>query len=391
MKAVNILAPDVGMARACVALRVHRTGVYRDDARRRLLCPLPVTRLPRPVPPLALSDAERQALKVVLYSERFADCAPPTIYATLLDEGTYMGSVRTMYRLPAGDGQTRERRNQCSHPVYTKPELLATGPNEVWSWDITKVRGPVKWTYFHLYVILDIFSRYVVGWMIAPRESAQLAEQLIAETVAKQNVAPGTLTLHADRGTSMRSKTVAELLVDLEVVKSHSRPYVSDDNPFSEAQFKTFKYRPDFPQRFGCIEDARTHCQQFFPWYNDSHRHSGIGYMTPAAVHYGQCLPIEKGFSLSADDVLRRQVIMELMCSGPVEFAAINSAHGIDFCTYFATELTQLQQYEDAELIKADAERIQVTAKGRMFVRAVGMVFDKYLGQPSTSKFSKLI
>lgn len=288
MEAVNELAPDVGMARACAALRVHRSGVYREDARRRHLCPLPVTRLPRPAPPLALSDAERQALKAVLCSERFVDCAPPTIYATLLDEGAYLGSVRTMYRLLAVDGQTRERRNQLTHPVYTKPELLATGPNEVWSWDITKIKGPVKWTCFHLYVILDIFSRYVVGWMIAPRESAQLAEQLIADTVAKQNIAPGTLTLHADRGTSMRSRAVAELLVDLEVTKSHSRPYVSDDNPFSEAQFKTFKYRPDFPQRFGCIEDARAHCQQFFPWYNERHRHSGIGYMTPAAVHYGQ-------------------------------------------------------------------------------------------------------
>jgi putative transposase len=288
MKAVNILAPDVGMLRACAALRVHRSGVYRDDARRRLLCPLPVTRLPRPAPPLALSDAERQALRDMLCSERFADCAPPTIYATLLDEGSYLGSVRTMYRLLAVDGQTRERRNQLTHPAYTKPELLATGPNEVWSWDITKIKGPVKWTYYHLYVILDIFSRYVVGWMIALRESAQLAEQLIADTLAKQNIAPGTLTLHADRGASMRSKTVAELLIDLEVTKSHSRPYVSDDNPFSEAQFKTLKYRPDFPQRFGCIEDARTHCQAFFPWYNDSHRHSGIGYMTPAALHHGQ-------------------------------------------------------------------------------------------------------
>lgn len=294
MEAVNVLAPDVGMTRACAALRVHRTGVYRDDARRRHLCALPVARSPRPTPPLALSDAERQALKDVLCSERFADCAPPTIYATLLDEGTYMGSVRTMYRLLAVDGQTRERRNQLTHPVYTKPELLATGPNEVWSWDITKIKGPIKWTYFHLYVILDIFSRYVVGWMIAPRESAQLAEQLIADTVVKQNIAPGVLTLHADRGTSMRSKTVAELLVDLEVAKSHSRPYVSDDNPFSEAQFKTFKYRPDFPQRFGCIEDARAHCQQFFPWYNDSHRHSGIGYMTPAAVHHGQAQALFK-------------------------------------------------------------------------------------------------
>jgi putative transposase len=247
MEAVNILAPDVGMLRACAALRVHRSGVYRDDARRRLLCPLAVTRLPRPAPPLALSDAERQVIRDMLCSERFADCAPPTIYATLLDEGTYLGSVRTMYRLLAVDAQTRERRNQLTHPLYTKPELLATGPNEVWSWDITKIKGPVKWTYYHLYVILDIFSRYVVGWMIALRESAQLAEQLIADTLAKQNIAPGTLTLHADRGTSMRSKMVAELLIDLEVTKSHSRPYVSDDNPFSEAQFKTLKYRPDFP------------------------------------------------------------------------------------------------------------------------------------------------
>ena len=287
MAGVNVLAPDVGMVRACSVLRLHRSGVYREDVRRRCLV-APAVRLPRLAPPLALSETERQVLRDVLCGERFADCAPPTIYATLLDEGTYLASVRTMYRLLAVDGQVRERRNQLTHPIYAKPELLATGPNQVWSWDITKVKGPVKWTYFHLYVILDIFSRYVVGWMIAPRESAQLAEQLIAQTVAKQNIAPGELTLHADRGTSMRSKTVAELLLDLEVTKSHSRPYVSDDNPFSEAHFKTLKYRPDFPQRFGCIEDARAHCQRFFPWYNDDHRHSGIGYMTPAAVHYGQ-------------------------------------------------------------------------------------------------------
>lgn len=210
------------------------------------------------------------------------------IGALLRREGIYLGSVRTMYRLLAADGVVRERRNQLTHPVYAKPELLATGPNEVWSWDITKIKGPVKWTCFHLYVILDIFSRYVVGWMIALRESSELAEQLIADTVLKQNIAPGTLTLHADRGTSMRSKLVAELLVDLDVAKSHSRSYVSDDNPFSEAHFKTLKYRPDFPERFGCIEDARAHCQQFFNWYNDSHRHSGIGFMTPTAVHHGQ-------------------------------------------------------------------------------------------------------
>jgi putative transposase len=288
MAAVNALTPDVGLARACAALRVHRSAVYRDDARQRHLTRLPLMRSPRPPPPLAFSDAECQALQVVLCGERFADCSPPTIYATLLDEGIYLGSVRTMYRRLAADGHSRERRNQLTHPAYAKPELLATQPNEVWSWDITKVKGPVKWTYFHLYVILDIFSRYVVGWMIAPRESAELAEQLIADTVAKQGIAPGMLTLHADRGTSMRSKVVAELLVDLEVAKSHSRPYVSDDNPFSEAQFKTLKYRPDFPARFGCIEDARAHCQEFFHWYNDSHRHSGIGFMTPAAVHHGE-------------------------------------------------------------------------------------------------------
>jgi len=288
MAGVNVLAPDVGMLRACSALRVHRSGVYREDVRRRCLVTPAVVRQPRPAPPLALSAPERQVLHDVLCGKRFVDCAPPTIYATLLDEGTYLASVRTMYRLLAGNDQARERRNQRTHPVYAKPELLATGPNQVWSWDITKIKGPVKWTYYHLYVILDIFSRYVVGWMIAPRESAQLAEQLIAQTFAKQKVAPGELTLHADRGTSMRSKMVAELLVDLEVTKSHSRPYVSDDNPYSEAHFKTLKYRPEFPPRFGCIEDARVHCQEFFPWYNDTHRHSGIGYMTPAAVHYGQ-------------------------------------------------------------------------------------------------------
>lgn len=288
MGAVNELALAVGLARACANLRIPRSTVYRHDASRRHLTAPAAIRKPRPAPPLAFSDTERQSLREMLCSERFADCAPPTIYATLLDEGIYMGSSRTMYRLLAADGESRERRDQLTHPAYAKPELLATGANEVWSWDITKLKGPLTWTCFHLYVILDIFSRYVVGWMVAPNESAELAEALIAETVTKQDVAPGTLTLHADRGSSMRSKLVAELLVDLDVAKSHSRPYVSDDNPFSEAQFKTLKYRPDFPERFGSIEDARAHCQLFFTWYNDHHRHSGIGYMTPAAVHYDQ-------------------------------------------------------------------------------------------------------
>jgi len=288
MGALNVLAPDVGMARACAALGVNRSGVYRKDARRRHLTTSLVITSPRLPAPLAFSDAERQTLKAVLCSERFADSAPPTIYATLLDEGIYVGSVRTMYRRLADDGQTRERRDQLAHPAYAKPELLAVQANEVWSWDITKLKGPAKWTCFHLYVILDIFSRYVVGWMIALKESAELAEQLIGETIAKQAIEPGTLTLHADRGASMRSKPVAALLVDLDVAKSHSRPHVSDDNPYSEAQFKTLKYRPDFPERFGSIEDARAHCQEFFAWYNGVHRHSGIGYMTPEAVHYGQ-------------------------------------------------------------------------------------------------------
>lgn len=288
MNAVDTLAPDVGVVRACTALAVPRSSLYREQARRRHLHTGSTATAPRPPPPLALTTTERDTLRKVLYSERFADCAPRTIHATLLDEGVYLGSVRTMYRILNDAGQSRERRAQRCHPIYTKPELLATRPNQVWSWDITKLKGPEKWTCFHLYVILDIFSRYVVGWMVALRESAELAELLIADTIAKQAIAPNTLTLHADRGSSMRSKPVAALLVDLNVSKSHSRPHVSDDNPFSEAQFKTLKYRPDFPQRFGGIEHAQTHCRQFFGWYNDEHRHSGIGFMTPKTVHYGE-------------------------------------------------------------------------------------------------------
>jgi len=288
MQALNQLAPEVGLAPACAALNLSRGAVYREDARQRHLTPATVTLAPRPPAPLAFSAPERQQLRDELNSERFADCSPYFVYATLLDEGRYIGSVRTLYRALEAEGQSGERRRQRIHPVYAKPELLATTPNQVWSWDITKLKGPAKWTCFHLYVILDIFSRYVVGWMVAPQETAELAEQLIAETVAKHHLPPNTLTLHADRGSSMRSKPVAALLVDLEVAKTHSRPYVSDDNPSSESQFKTLKYRPDFPARFGCIEDARSHCQRFFQWYNQSHCHSGIGFMTPATVHFGQ-------------------------------------------------------------------------------------------------------
>jgi putative transposase len=222
-----------------------------------------------------------------LHSERFADASPAAVYATLLDEGTYLASQRTMYRLLTANAEVRERRNQLRHPAYARPELLATGPRELFSWDITKLRGPAKWTYYHLYVILDVFSRYVPGWMVATRESAVLAEQLIAETVEKEGIEPGQLVIHADRGSSMRSKPVALLLADLGVERTHSRPHVSNDNPFSESQFRTLKYRPAFPARFGSLEDARSFCSEFFTWYNGEHRHSGIGLLTPAVVHAG--------------------------------------------------------------------------------------------------------
>lgn len=235
----------------------------------------------------ALSAAERQKVLDTLHSPVFIDKAPSEVYAALLDEDTYLCSIRTMYRILNDNKEVRERRNQLRHPVYTKPELLATKPNEVWSWDITKLLGPAKWTYFHLYVIIDIFSRYVVGWMIAPRESKELAKRLISETCAKQEIPPGQLTLHADRGSSMRSKPVALLLADLGVTKTHSRPHTSNDNPFSESHFKTLKYRPEFPKRFGSIQDARTFCQSFFQWYNTEHYHSGISLLTPETVHCG--------------------------------------------------------------------------------------------------------
>ena len=223
-----------------------------------------------------------------LHSELFVDRAPAEVYATLLDQGEYLCSERSMYRILAENGEVRERRAQLRRPIYWKPELLATRPNQVWSWDITKLKGPQKWTCFHLYVILDIFSRYVPGWMIAERESAALAERLIAETIDKQDIKPGDLTVHADRGAAMRSKPVAQLLGDLGVTKTHSRPHVSNDNPFSESQFKTLKYHPGFPARFGSIEDARNFSRSFFDWYNNEHRHGGIAMMTPSTVHHGR-------------------------------------------------------------------------------------------------------
>jgi len=263
------------------------------------------------VPGRALSEQERKQVLDVLNSERFENQAPAEVYATLLDEGSYLCSERTMYRVLASQGQVRERRDQLRHPVYQKPELLTRGPNQLWSWDITKLRGQAKWVYYHLYVILDVFSRYAAGWMVALAEKAKLAEELIRETCIKQGIERGRLTIHADRGTSMRSKTVALLLTDLGITPSFSRPHVSDDNPYSESQFKTLKYRPEFPDRFGSLEDARAFCRQFFRWYNQEHRHSGIGLMTPEAVHYGRVEQVREA---------RRQVLLVAYEKHPERF-----------------------------------------------------------------------
>jgi putative transposase len=281
MSAVLAALPTLSVAMACATLNFPRATFYR----RRRPRPEPAR---RPPPERALTSQEREQVLEVLQQDRFMDKAPAEVYGTLLDEQKYLCSVRTMYRILAAAGQVRERRDQLQHPAYKKPELLATKPNQVWSWDITKLLGPTKWTYFYLYVVLDIFSRYVVGWLIADGESAALAQRLISETCDKQGILPGQLTVHADRGPAMRSKSVALMLADLGITKTHSRPHVSDDNPFSESQFKTLKYRPDFPERFGCIEDAKTYGRIFFPWYNDEHRHSSLGLLTPGMVHYGR-------------------------------------------------------------------------------------------------------
>ncbi len=275
------LGETVGVSRACQALDVSRASVYRA---RQVVEP---ERQPA-APPRTLSQAEKAEVRQILNSERFQDSAVREVYATLLDEGQYLCSWRTMYRILDANDEVCERRNQLRHPNYVKPELLATQPNELWSWDITKLLGPAKWTYYYLYDILDVFSRFVVGWMIAARESASLAKELIAETCTRQGIQPDQLTVHADRGSSMTSKPVAFLLADLGVTKTHSRPHTSNDNPYSEAQFKTLKYRPDYPDRFGCQQDARRWAKDFFAWYNYEHHHTALGLLTPADVHYGR-------------------------------------------------------------------------------------------------------
>ena len=303
---VSELGRTVGIVSACDAMAIPRASYYRHNREPKAMKESRSNQSHR-----RLSDVERQQVLDVCHDTAYIDKAPYEIYATLLDKGSYLCSVSTMYRLLRSENEVRERRNQRTHPSYRKPELLATRPNTVWSWDITKLLGPVKWTYFYLYVILDIFSRYVVGWMIAGRESAELAGLLIEETCLKQGIDFNQLTIHSDRGPAMKAKTMAQLLANLGITKSFSRPHVSNDNPFSESHFKTLKYRPTFPKRFGSLEDAKSFCQEFFTWYNQEHRHTGIALLPPEVVHYG----------FASDVITRRnQVLLEAYRRYPERF-----------------------------------------------------------------------
>ena len=327
MTAAQELSRKVGVRAACEALGVSPATFYR---RRQSFSASKPSSEHRASSPRALAPKERQTVHDTLNSERFVDQAPTEVYATLLDEGQYLCSVRTMYRILEEHAELRERRDQLRHPNYEKPVLLATGTNQVWSWDITKLLGPMKWMYFHLYVIMDIFSRYVVGWMVAEQESAELAKRLINETCSKQGIVSGQLTLHADRSTSMKSKPLAMLLSDLGVTKTHSRPHVSNDNPYSESQFKTLKYRPEFPKRFGSIQHARDVCRDLFGWYNTEHYHSGIGLLTPESVHYGRAATIVEGSQAGALGLLRSP--SGAFCEGNAETAR-NTLSGVDQST----------------------------------------------------------
>ena len=287
MRAIEAVTAPGATAALCQSVGVSRASLYRHRRP-----PPPAPTRPRALSRRALGSTERQAVLDVLHSERFVDQSPAEVHATLLEEETYLCSPRTMYRVLAAAHEVRERRAQARHPAYAAPELVATGPNQVWSWDITKLKGPIPYLYYSLYVILDLFSRYVVGWMVARHENAHLAERLIAATCVKQGITPHQLTIHADRGAPMRSKLVALLFSDLGIDASHSRPRVSNDNPFSEAQFRTLKYRPAFPDRFGALEHARGVSRDLFAWYNDAHHHSGLSYLTPADVHYGRAAAV---------------------------------------------------------------------------------------------------
>ena len=305
---ITELAPVVGTKAACRAVGRSRATHYRRHRR----SPAPPRQCREPArQPRALTEAEEAEVLAVLHSERFVDMAPAEVYAVLLDEGIYLCSVPTMYRLLRRHGEVRERRQQATHPPRVKPELVAAAPNCVWSWDITKLHGPAKWTYYYLYSILDIFSRYTVGWMVAARESAELAGQLLGETIVKQDVDRDQLTIHADNGSSMASKPVAFLLADLGVTKTHSRPHVSNDNPYSESHFKTYKYRPEFPTNFDSIEHSRAFTTNFYHWYNTEHRHSGIGMHTPIDVHYGHAASVQEH---------RAEVLSEAYAAHPERF-----------------------------------------------------------------------
>lgn len=279
MKLVDERDDALTVAEACESVELPRASYYRSKS--------PPEVITRPQSPRRLTDIERQHVLETLNSERFCDQSVRQVWAQLLDESQYLCSVRTMYRILEENQAVRERRHQLRHPEYQRPELLASGPNQLWSWDITKLKGPHKWNYFHLYVILDVYSRKVVGWLLANRESSTLAVELIRQSCHREGIVREQLTVHADRGSSMRSKSVAFLLADLGVTKTHSRPYTSTDNPYSEAQFRTLKYQPNFPGKFGSLQDARTFLQGFFAWYNHEHRHSGIGLVTPAQRHSG--------------------------------------------------------------------------------------------------------
>ena len=280
---VRELGEMVGVARACTALDVPRPSYYRRRRPARWRA-----KKKRASPPRALGPSEQQEVVEVLHSERFVDHAPAQVVAALLHDGIYHCSAGTMYRILSARGEVRERRNRLVHPRYQRPELLATGPNQVWSWDITKLRAAQKWTYYYLYVLLDIYSRYAVGWMLAHRESGELAAELLEQSILKQGVEPVEITVHADRGSAPTSKTLKQMMIDLGIKRSHSRPRVSNDNPFSESNFHTLKSRPDYPARFGSYEDARSFCRRTFDWYNHEHHHSGLAMLTPAQVHYGR-------------------------------------------------------------------------------------------------------
>lgn len=298
MTAAKELSASMGIQAACEAMGVSRATFYRE---RRGKGP----QEPRPKPNRALSPEERQAVLEVCHSERFVDRAPAEIQATLMDEGTYLCSSRTMYRVLDAAQEVKERRDQARHPLYVKPELCAQAPNQVWSWDITDLKGPVRGSRFKLYVTIDLFSRLVVGWTVQEREDEELAKEFHRQNFLQHGIRAGELTLHSDRGAAMISKTVATLLTDLKVTKSHSRPHVSDDNPYSEAQFKTLKYSPGFPERFGSIEDARSFCRRYFQWYNHQHRHGGIGMMTPASVHEGRAEEIHAARQVVLDQAFQ--------------------------------------------------------------------------------------